>query len=132
MYLLIYIIFNGTYISTGHHYEINIVITIVGFAVIEGPPVVVFQPNEGPVELICNISGALTAWRVNDSAAIIPFEISAYFSGHAVNGANLLIVNATNNTEYVCVSVEGGGVVTDSDPVVLYIAGSYVESLSYV
>ena len=44
------------------------------------------------------------------------------FPDHAVNGSNLVIVNATNNTEYICVSVTDNGNVY-SDPVILYIAG---------
>ena len=109
--------------ATVNHCNINIIITIVGFAVIEGPPVIIFRPNEGPVELICNASSSVIAWIMNNSSDTLPSAVAMQFPGHGVNGDNLVIIDPTNNTEYICVSVEGGGVTIESDPVVLYLAG---------
>ena len=109
--------------ATVNRCNINIIITIVGFAIIEGPPVIIFRPNEGPVELICNASSNVIAWVVNNSSAALPSAVAMQFPGHGVAGDNLVIIDPTNNTEYICVSVEGGGVTTNSDPVVLYLAG---------
>ena len=62
---------------------------------------------------------------MNGSApASTPADVPSQFPGHTVNGENLVIVNATNNTEYICVSIAGGGN-ADSDPVILYVAGTY-------
>ena len=47
----------------------------------------------------------------------------------------VLIVNATNNTEYVCVSVVTNMVERDSEPVYLYVAGMlyhYNKVINYV
>ena len=74
---------------------------------------------------MCNVSGVVY-WRLNDSIATLPFEVAAFFPGHTTNGSSIVIVNATNNTQYICASAKGGAMVTDSDPVVLYVAGMYV------
>ena len=60
----------------------------------------------------------------------LPFIRNGGLPGHALNATNdnLIIVNATNNTEYVCVSITDDGA-TNSAPVHLYIAGMYVVSL---
>ena len=53
---------------------------------------------------------------------------------HSVNGSNLVIVNATNNTEYICVSIRDAGNL-ESSPVHLYVAGmlqDYIVVLSSV
>ena len=98
-----------------------------GTPVIQGPSEVIFRPNEGPIELVCvrNTSAGIAAWIVNDSAAVIPAQIAANFPGHTQNGVNIVIVNATNNTEYVCVSAVDG-METASAPVVLYVAGNFI------
>ena len=111
-------------------FTLSIVIAIAGFTVIEGPPIVIFRPNETPVVLMCNISGAITAWRVNNSTATLPGDVPNAFPGHTVNGGNLMINTPTNNTKYICVSVESNGTTTNSDPVLLYMAGMLNISLS--
>ena len=60
---------------------------------------------------------------MNGSDYTPPSVIGSSFPGHTHNGVNIVIVNATNNTEYVCVSSVDGFPVRDSDPVYLYIAG---------
>ena len=60
---------------------------------------------------------------MNGSDAVPPSAIFANFPGHTVNGVNLVIVNATNSTNYICVSVVDGMNDTDSEPVYLYVAG---------
>ena len=43
--------------------------------------------------------------------------------GHTVTGINtLLVINATNSTQYFCVSIRDAGDV-NSNPALLYIAG---------
>ena len=101
----------------------------IGTPVIQGPSEVIYRPNEGPIELVCirNTTAGSTLWRVNGSSAMTSTGIANLFPGHAAstNGINLVVVNATNNTQYICVSfVQGGGTIeTDSEPVYLYIAG---------
>ena len=80
---------------------------------------------------MCNVSGVLS-WRLNGGSGVLPFEVALSFPGHTNNGSNIVIVNATNNTQYTCVSVKVGGMFTDSDPVVLYVAGMYVISSVFV
>ena len=112
------------------HCDINAVANIVGFAVIDSLPVIIFRPNEGPVELMCNVSATITAWIINNSPTTLPAAIPTSFPGHNFNGDNLVIINPTNDTVYICASVEGGGMQTKSNPVVLYIAGTYVCVIS--
>ena len=135
VYIFIYIhTHTHTYIYTQIYIycKINTVITFVGFAVIQGPPVVIFHPNEGPVELMCNRSGVITSWRVNGSTpAATPAEVPSELPGHTVNGENIVIVDATNNTEYICVSIAAEGN-TDSDPVFLYVAGMLYHITNFV
>ena len=109
-----------------------IVITIcvsllyIGAAVIQGPDVVIYRPNEELVELTCVITEGSTGWRVNDSSTFSLSEIrNGRLPDHTVNGVNLVIVNATNNTEYICVSIRDAGNL-ESSPVRLYIAGMYI------
>ena len=104
---------------------------VVGAPVIQSPSEVIFQPNEGLVELVCdrNTTAGSTLWRVNGSSALIPADLVMMFPGHSLNGVNLVIVNATNNTEYICVSAVDNVGLTDSEPVYLYVAGTYVVSL---
>ena len=74
-----------------------------------------------------NTTAGITAWRVNNSnTAVSPSEIAGAFPGHTNNGVNIVIVNATNNTEYVCVSLVDGMQPEDSAPVLLYVAGMFI------
>ena len=61
----------------------------------------------------------------NSNTAVAPSEIAGAFPGHTNNGVNIVIVNATNNTEYVCVSLVNGMQPEDSAPVLLYVAGMF-------
>ena len=103
----------------------------VGTPVIQGPSKVIFRPNEGPVELVCerNTTAGSTLWRLNGSDALTPAALVMRFSGHVTNGVDIQIVNATNNTEYICVSNVDRVGETDSEPVYLYVAGTYVRML---
>ena len=97
--------------------------------VIQGPSKIILQPDEGPVELVCdrNTTAGSTLWRVNGSGSYSPYDVSDPFPGHTNNGVNIVIVNATNSTEYVCVSQVDGMVNTYSEPVYIYVAGTYVQ-----
>ena len=54
--------------------------------------------------------------------AVIGDIARGLLADHTVNGDNLVVVNATNNTNYICVGTTTDGLV-DSDPVILYIVG---------
>ena len=112
-------------------YKMLLSLISVDTPVIQGPSEVIYRPGEEPVELTClrNITVGSTGWRLNGSDP--PFPLSTIRNGgfpdHTLNATNndLIVVNATNNTEYICASI------TDDDdtysaPVYLYVAGMYI------
>ena len=102
----------------------------VGAVVIEGPSEVIYRPGDYPIELTCNNIDGLTGWQVNGGDILTIPEIGddGELPGHTVNGTNLVVVNASNNTEYVCFSLTNTAN-TPSAPVYLYIAGMLIISL---
>ena len=95
-------------------------------AVIEGPRDIIYFPNQGPVELTCNISEGSTGWQLNNDRIYTLTEIRrGELTGHSLNGANLVVNVPTNNTEYTCVSIRDAGNII-SDPAFLYIAGRFI------
>ena len=60
---------------------------------------------------------------MNGSGFTPPSAIGSSFPGHTDNGVNIVIVDATNNTKYVCVSNVDDFPIRESEPVYLYIAG---------
>ena len=102
----------------------------IGVAVIEGPSKVIYRPNEDSIELSCNITEGIIGWRVNggETFSIGDIRDRGLLPDHIVNGTNLVIVNATNNTQYICVSVTNDGDIP-SAPVYLYITGMLIVSL---
>ena len=123
-----------------YHKHCCIVIAIVccfvslGVPVIQSPSEVIYRPGEGSIQLTClrNTTAGVTGWRVNGSAALSSADIAITFPGHTDNGVNVVIVNATNNTKNVCVSLMDGLPSIDSEPVYLYIAGMQIISQSYI
>ena len=94
-------------------------------AVIQGPSDVIYFPNQGPVELTCNISEGSTGWRVNNDRIYTLTEIRyGELTGHSasINETNLVVNVPTNNTQYNCASIRDAGNII-SDPAFLYIAG---------
>ena len=60
---------------------------------------------------------------MNDSNTVIIRDIAnGGLPNHTVNGNNLVIINATNNTNYICVGSTSLGQL-GSDPVILYVVG---------
>ena len=113
----------------------NFYFIFVGAPVIQGPSEVIFRPGEGPVELTCihNTTAGTILWRVNGSSALFAGD----FPGHTAvaGGITLVVVNATNNTQYICVLFVQSMVEmvqTDSEPVYLYIAGMLIVWQSYM
>ena len=99
--------------------------------VIEDPSNVTYIPGQTPlpIELICNITGAFVAWRVNGST-YFPGDLISNpppLAGHSANGENILIMDPMNDTEYVCLSNIPGIPGTPSPPAFLYIAGQFVN-----
>ena len=62
---------------------------------------------------------------MNGSFAVAPVQIAFTFPGHTNNGVNIVIVIATNNTEYVCVSIVDGMQPENSAPILLYVVGMF-------
>ena len=96
--------------------------------VIEGPSNVTYLPNVTPlpIELTCNVTG-LPIWIVNGTAYLIINLGDGALPGHDRIGANILINNPVNNTEYICVSLLTNDGETSSDPAYVIIAGEYVH-----
>ena len=111
----------------------NLCCVFVGAAVIEGPSEVIYRPGGDPIELSCNITEGIIGWRLNDGQTFSVGDIRdrKILPGHMVNGTNLVIVKATNNTEYICVSTTSDGD-TPSAPVYLYIAGMLIISPHHI
>ena len=105
----------------------------IGTAVIAGPSEFMYQHNEGPMELSCVITKGVIGWQVNggETFSVGGIRDDGRLPGHTVNGTNLVIVKATNNTKYVCVSITNDGDIF-SDPVYLYAAGMLIVSLHLV
>ena len=98
----------------------------IGAAVIEGPAEIIYRPGDDPVELTCIISEGSTGWSVNgENPVTVTFIRNGGLDKHTVNGTNLVVLVPTNNTQYVCVAIRDGGDFY-SNPVYLYIAGTYV------
>ena len=85
------------------------------------------------MELSCTITEGVIGWQVNDSEtfSIGSIRDDGRLPGHTINGTNLVIVKATNNTQYVCVSITNDGDVF-SDPVYLYTTGMLIVSLHFL
>ena len=85
------------------------------------------------MELSCTITEGVIGWQVNgdETFSVGSIRDDGRLPGHTVNGTNLVIVKATNNTKYVCVSITNDGDIF-SDPVYLYPAGMLIVSLHFV
>ena len=80
---------------------------------------------------MCNITEGVVGWSVNSDNTVTLTDIRrGGIPGHTANGSNLVVVNATNNTQYMCVSIS----ITDvlSDPVYLYVAGTFDHNAMYI
>ena len=98
----------------------------IGAAVIEGPAEIIYRPGDDPVELTCIISEGSTGWSVNGENPVTVTTIrNGGLDNHTINGTNLVVLIPTNSTQYVCVAITVEGNL-HSNPVYLYIAGTYV------
>ena len=91
--------------------------------IIEGPSNVTYLPNLTPlpIELICNVTGEDT-WTVNRTDYTLASLTRGDLLGHNRTGANILINNPVNNTEYICASTINN--MDDlSEPAYVIIAG---------
>ena len=79
--------------------------------------------NFSPIELTCNVTGVVIAWRVNNKYYSLTDLTNGVLPGHSRNGTNILLLDRLkNNTEYVCVSTTSDGDVS-SDPAYILIFG---------
>ena len=99
----------------------------IGAAIIHSPPEVIYRPGDDPVELSCTVNEGSTGWSVNggDTATVTTIR-NGNLDNHTINGTNLVVLIPTNNTQYVCVAIRDAGD-SLSNPVYLYIAGTYVR-----
>ena len=75
----------------------------------------VFGGTVIPVELKCNVTGVVVAWRVNNKYYSLTDLTNGVLPYHGLDGTNLLFNYTVNNTEYICVSTTSDGDVS-GDP----------------
>ena len=75
-----------------------------------------------PIELTCNVTGEVAAWRVNNEYYSLTDLTNGVLPGHNCTGTNILVNRPVNNTEYTCVSTTNDGDVS-SDPAYTVITG---------
>ena len=93
--------------------------------IIEGPGNVTYLPGLTPlpIKLTCNVTGG-TLWVVNGTYHLFEDLTSGLVPGHNATKTKILVNCPVNNTQYMCVSAQPGGV-TISDPAYITIAGKY-------
>ena len=92
--------------------------------IIEGPSDVIYFPGQTPlpIELICNVTSGVPAWRVNGTAYLLTDLTSGVLAGHNRTGANILVNSPKNSTEYICI-LPTLNAETRSDPAYIFVAG---------
>ena len=96
----------------------------------EGPGIVIAHPGQD-VELLCNVTGAVTNWRVNGVSYTLSQLFTGQLAGHNITGSNIIVEDIMMNDDrngsvYICIipqtpptpDIEG-------DPTTLYVAGEY-------
>ena len=79
-----------------------------------------------PIELTCNVTGLVAAWRINGTYHDTRQLLNNRIPGHSLAGPNIQVNNPVNNTEYICVFENDDGNENDSDPAYVVIVGEYV------
>ena len=107
-----------------YDYDLYIYYNCIG-TVVDVPSNVTYLPGQTalPIELVCNVTGTVTAWIVNDTAYTRTQLTNGALQGHGRAGANILVNSPVNNTEYICVSLNDDDNETNSDPTYIIIAG---------
>ena len=102
--------------------------------IIEGLSNVIYYPNltSLPIELICNVTGVVTVWRVNGTSYTRNDLTNGRLPGHSRTGANILVNSPVNNTEYICVFLDDDDNEVNTDPILLIIAGEYNKCQIFV
>ena len=104
----------------------------VSGVIIEGPQTVIYFPDQGSIQLVCNATeGPVILWEVNGDS----FSLSSLRDGdlpnHTANGTNIVINVPTNNSEYICIATTNLND-TRSDPAFVYIAGRQLYTLNSI
>ena len=101
----------------------------------KGPGTVIVQPAGQDVELLCSVTipGTVQAgvtWIINSVQYGVSSLANGILDGYSadITSSNLIVKNIVmndnrNNTEYRCVIIMSDGIVNDSDPIFLYVAG---------
>ena len=111
-------------------YILSVTIVYAG-SIIEGLSDVTYLPGLTPlpIELTCNVTGVVTAWRVNGTSYTRNQLTNGSLSGHNRTGANILVNIPVNNTQYFCVFLDDNTNEGNSDPAYIIIAGKYDKYL---
>ena len=101
----------------------------------EGPGTVIALPSTN-VELLCNVTGGVPNWRVNDGGLFTPNQLfMGNLPGHNISlpdGRNIIVEDIImndnrNGSIYTCIVIQGIGTPDlVSDPTTLLVAGKYI------
>ena len=105
----------------------NHVNTLYTGTIIEDPSSVIYLPGLTPlpIELTCNVTGVVTAWRINGTSRGFIQLLNNQVPGHSLEGVNIQVNIPVNNTEYICVFIDESNQTGSSDPAYIFIAGEY-------
>ena len=99
----------------------------------EGPGIVIAHPGQD-VELLCNVTGGVSYWRVNNVTYTLSQLFTGQLAGHNSNGSNIIVEDIMMNDDrngsvYICLIPQTPPVPDIvSSPTILYIAGEYGEN----
>ena len=100
----------------------------------EGPGIVIAHPGQD-VELLCNVTGGVPAWRVNGVAYTLSGLFTGQLAGHNNSGSNIIVEDIMMNDDrngsvYICIIPQIlPSPDIESDPTTLYVAGEHKSSI---
>ena len=106
----------------------------------EGPGIVIAHPGQD-VELLCNVTGGVVSWRVNNTVNnntlyTLNQLFNGTLAGYNSTGNNIIVEDIMMNDDrngsvYICVIPQSELSDIESDPTTLYVAGEYIYVRMY-
>ena len=94
----------------------------------EDPGIVIAHPGQD-VELLCNLTGTVPSWSVNNTTYRLSQLFAGGLTGHNITGSNIIIEaimmnDDRNGSVYFCIISQAPPTPDiESDPTILYVAG---------